>query len=439
MHLPRSAISALWLSGDRLLRMGVGLVVTAGMARQLGPAAYGLFGYALALCDLASPLARLGLDTVVVRDVTREPARAGEILGTAALLRLGGGLLAAALAIAAVLLLRPAEPVTLAVVALAALALPVQMADVVDFWFQSRVDARRVFLARNLAFGLASLLRLALILAAASVVAYAGAWLLETALAALLLALFFRRTPGAPAAWTATRRAAAALLATSWPLILSGVGVLLYLRVDQVMLGQLLDDRALGHFTAAVRLSEVWYFIPGALVTSVLPSLVALRQTDPARYQDRLRQLFALMTVAARAIAAPVSLAAGPLVTLLFGEAFRPAAAILVVHVWSCVFVFWGVAQGPWILAEDATRLTIERMFTAAALKIGLNLLLIPRFGAVGAAYASLAAYAYSGWLANAVQRRTRPLFRLQMEALRDSPRLARQALRDLRQHGRSP
>lgn len=438
MHLPRSAISALWLSGDRLLRMGVGLVVTAGMARQLGPAAFGLFGYALALCDLASPLARLGLDTVVVRDVTREPARAGEILGTAALLRLIGGLLAAALASTAVLLLRPAEPVTLAVVALAALALPVQMADVADFWFQSRVDARRVFLARNLAFGLASLFRLALILAAASVVAYAGAWLLEAALAALLLALFFRRSPGAPT-WTATRRAAAALLATSWPLILSGVGVLLYLRIDQVMLGQLLDDRSLGHFAAAVRLSEVWYFIPGALVTSVLPSLVALRQTDPARYQARLRQLFALLTGAALAIAAPVSLAAQPLVAALFGEAFRPAATILVVHVWSCVFVFWGVAQGPWILAEDATRLTIERMFTAAALKIGLNLLLIPRFGAVGAAYASLAAYAYSGWLANAVQRRTRPLFRLQMDALRAAPHLALEALRDLRHPGRSP
>ena len=81
-------------------------------------------------------------------------------------------------------------------------------------------------------------------------------------------------------------------------------------------------------------------------------------------------------------------------------------------------------------------RLTIERTFTAAALKIGLNLLLIPRFGAVGAAYASLCAYAYSGWLANALYARTRPLFRLQLEAVRHAPRLVRQAWHDLHHHG---
>lgn len=436
MKLPRMAVSTLWLSGDRVLRMVVGVVIAAGMARQLGPAGYGLLGYALALCDLVSPLARLGLDSVVVRDLTRSPGRAGEIIGTAALLRLVGGSAATLLALVAVHVLRPGEPTTAWVVALVALALPLQLTDVVDFWCQARVDARRVFLARNTAFLLASLVRGALILGHASVVAFAGAWLLEAALAAGLLALLFRRAAEAPRSGRADTATARALLAASWPMILGGLGVLLYLRIDQLMLGHLLDDQALGFFTVASRLSEVWYFIPGALVTSVMPGIVALRQRTTSDYEARVRQLFALMTAAALAIAGAMSLLAAPLVTHLFGEIYRPAAAILVVHVWSCLFVFWGVAQGPWIMAEDAMRLTIERTFTAAALKIGLNLLLIPRFGAVGAAYASLCAYAYSGWLANALYARTRRLFRLQIESVLNGPRLIRQAWHDLLHHG---
>lgn len=436
MTLPRTAVSTLWLSGDRLLRMVVGVVIAAGMARHLGPAGYGLLGYALALCDLVSPVARLGLDSVVVRDLTRHPERAGAIMGTAVLLRLAGGAAAALLAVVVVRALRPGDATAAQVVGLIALALPLQLADVVDFWCQSRVDARRVFLARNAAFLLASLVRGGLILAQASVVAFAAAWLLEGALAAGLLALLFRRAADAPRQGRATAAMARELLAASWPMILGGLGVLLYLRIDQLMLGHLLNDQALGHFTAAVRLSEVWYFIPGALVTSVMPGIVALRQQGAAGYEARVRQLFAVMTAAALAIALPMSLLSTTLVTQLFGEVYRPAAAILVVHVWSCLFVFWGVAQGPWVMAEDAMRLTIERTFTAAALKIGLNLLLIPRFGAVGAAYASLCAYAYSGWLANALYARTRPLFRLQLEAVRHAPRLVRQAWHDLHHHG---
>jgi len=174
----------------------------------------------------------------------------------------------------------------------------------------------------------------------------------------------------------------------------------------------------LGLYSAALRLSEVWYFLPVALTSSVFPALVRSKEADESRYLDRLRRLFSLMAVIALTVAISTSLFASQLIQLVFGDRYAGAGTVLSIHVWTSIFVFWGVVGETWYLNEGLTRLTLYRTGSAALANVALNLVMIPRYGGVGAAIATLVSQAWSAWLSNLVWARTRPLFFMQLRSL---------------------
>jgi O-antigen/teichoic acid export membrane protein len=392
----RTAGSAGWLLADRALRLAGGLLVGLWVARYLGPANFGAYNFALALSMLVASVATLGLDSILVRELVREPGREPELLGTALLLRLGGALVALLAIVAAAAALRPGDGLSAALTAIVGVGGLLQASTVVDLWFQSRVAARDAVLARNLAFLAAALLRVGLILAGAPLVAFAAAYVAEALLGAIAVTAAYLRRGGRPLRWRASAARARRLLADSWPLILGGILVNTYLRIDQVMIGQILGDRELGVYSAAVRLAEVLPLIPGAIIAATLPAVVAARQADPALYAERLRRLYALVVAIGYGCALAATAAAGPLVALLLGPGFDAAVPQVVVLAWAGVFVGLGLARSSFLTAENYTRLHLATVAIGCAANVALNLLLIPAMGGLGAAVASLIGY----WLA---------------------------------------
>lgn len=141
-----------WLFVDKILRMGVGLLVGVWVARYLGPEQFGLYNYALSFVALFSAFATLGLDGIVVRDIVRDPSYKNEILGTAFILKLLGGISTLILAVGAVSLLRPHDNLTRWLVGIIAAGTIFQAFDVIDFWFQSQVQSKYTVYAKNVAF-----------------------------------------------------------------------------------------------------------------------------------------------------------------------------------------------------------------------------------------------------------------------------------------------
>jgi len=193
---------------------------------------------------------------------------------------------------------------------------------------------------------------------------------------------------------------------------------MLYLRIDQVLLAQMAGEHEVGLYAAAARLSEVWYLIPSVIVTSVTPFLTGARAESEAVYYQRLLQLFTILARVAYMVAIPVTLLAVPLVSLVYGDAYTQAGVILAVHIWTILFVFLGAGAVPWIINERLTRLTLFQTGLGAATNIALNLYLIPRHGAIGAALAALCSQCASAWLANGIMADGRKLFRLQAKAM---------------------
>lgn len=379
-----------WLSIDRLVRMGVGLAVGVWVARYLGPKQLGLLNFAAAFVSLFSPFAMLGLDSIAVRELVRAPGDKEAILGTSFVLKIAGSICAGVLSLVIIMVTRPGEQLTHLLVAISVGGTLFQALDVIDFWFQSRLQAKFVVFARNLAFLSIAMLKVILLLSRAPLVYFALAASAELVAGATGLVAYYRREGNAIALWRARFEKARSLLRDSWPLFLSGISVAIYMRIDQVMIGYMLNESAVGIYSVAIRLVEIWYFLPTAFASSVLPALIRAKSDNEEVYKRRLQTFYNFTGIVAIGIAAFISIFSSFIIGILYGATYADAAPILAVYAWATVPVFLGVASNQHFLVENRTRVLMYRTLAGLVTNVVLNFILIPAYGPIGAAVASL-------------------------------------------------
>ena len=327
-----------WLFFDRAVRMVGGLFVGIWIARYLGPPQFGLFSYAIAFVSLFGALASLGLDGVVVRELVRHPDRRLEILGTALSLKLYAGTAAFITATSSMLLLHPKDAETLTLVSIISLGLVFQAFDTIDLWFQSQTQAKFAVFAKNVAFVLLAFGKIGLILMGANLTAFAWAALAEVVIGAIgLCFVFFWRGFGVQSL-RFSGALAKTMLGESWPFLLSGLAIMLYMRIDQIMLAEMVGNREVGVYSAALRLSELWYVVPVVIVSSVSPWLTEARMVSRNLYRERLYQLLKWLAMIAYLIALPMTFLASSIMPFLYGQQYSSAGMVLAIHIWAALF-----------------------------------------------------------------------------------------------------
>jgi PST family polysaccharide transporter len=407
-----------WLFADRILRMGASLVVGVWVARYLGVQQYGLFNYVLAFVSLFSPIFTLGLDDVVVRHIVRQSSNKEEILGTTFWLKLLGGIASVLLAVGSMFFLGEYETLKIWLVAILGMVGIFRAADTIELWFQSQVQSKYSVIAKNIAFLLNTLIKIALILTKAPLLAFAWVTLAEFAMSAIGLLIVYQARGTSVLLWRWNFTAAKTLLKESLPLIFSGFAIMIFMRIDQVMLGQMIGDKEVGIYSAAVRVSEIWYFIPGAIVSSVSPSIYAAKERSESLYYQRIGQLLRLLTYISFAIALPMTFLSDKIIMVMFGSGYAQAGPILAVHIWTSLFVFMGLATSPWFIAESLNHVSLGKTLFGAILNIILNLFLIPKYAGFGAAIATIISQASAAFLCNGFDKRTQKIFNIQVRSL---------------------
>lgn len=382
-----------WLMTDRVLRLVVGLVIAVWMARVFGPELFGQYSFALAFVALFTSIAELGLGKVVVRDLVRTDGEREQIVGSAAMLKFAGGALAILLCHLTALLVVPDDQGIRLLITVISLGLLFRTFDVIDFRFQSLVASRYVVMARLPALLGFAALRVFLLLGTFSLTWFAWAYSLEALIAGLGLLLVYGMRGYRVFDWRPTARHAAALLRECWPLVFAGLSVMLYMKVDVVMLGRMSGDAAAGVYSAATRLTEGFYFIPMIIASSIMPMLVRAREAGMENYMRGLSRLYLVMVRISLAITLPLALSAPALIGLLYGEGYAESSGVLRIHVWASVAVFLGVASSQFLNLEGLQKLSLYRTLVGLVINIVLNLLLIPARGAEGAAIATLVSY----------------------------------------------
>ena len=389
-----------WLLADKALRLGMGLLVGAWVARYLGPSQYGELAYVTAFVAFFQTISLLGLDGIAIRDMACEKKASPAILGTVFRLRLTTGCICWFASVAGMAWVRPGDTHTLILTAIIAGSLIFQAADTIDLWFQSQTQSKRTVFSKTISYIIASGLKVWLIVAKAPLIYFATVSLIELALSAMALMIAYRQFH-APFLWVWDVRWAKKLLQESWPYMLSSLAIIVYMRIDQIMLREMIGLHELGVFSAALPLSSTWYFIPMLIYQSISPSMAKKKINDPVGYEKSINQLFSLMWWSMLPLSIGIAIFSLPIVTLLYGPSYKASANVLAIHVFANIPVALGVAQGIWIINEKQNTLFLSKTAIGAISNILLNLLLISKYGALGAALSTVLSQFISAVLTN--------------------------------------
>lgn len=190
------------------------------------------------------------------------------------------------------------------------------------------------------------------------------------------------------------------------------------MKIDQIMIKEILNSEAVGQYSAAVKLSEAWYFIPVIITASLFPSILNAKAKSEELYYSRFQKLYDLMFWLAFIIALPMTFLSTWVVEFLYGTQYFQTATVLMLHIWTGLFVFLGLPMSKWFVSENLQIYSLYRSIVGVVSNIGLNLLLIPKYGINGAAIATLISSFIASYLFNLVNKKTYLSFKLQTKAI---------------------
>lgn len=407
-----------WIFFSNIFRLLITLFVGIWLVRYLGPTQFGILSYAQSVAIILITIGGLGFEAVVVKALVDNLFPAEEILGTCLFLKLIASLLVIGGA-GIVLMLSHIDAETNVLIFIISLSSFFLSFNIVDCYFQAKVLSKFTVFSNLIAFSLMSLLKIIFIISNAGLVAFATLNLVEFALISASLIYFYQKITGVKLfAWRFNSHIAWYLISKSWPLTLSISFAVILDRIDQIMIKNILGAEAVGHYVAASRLSEVWYFVGLAIVSSLFPAILNAYNQDTERYHRRMQRLFDLLIVISVMLAIPVTLFSDKIVMLIYGNAYEDSAMVLAIHIWTALFIFLKAASGNWLIINHLQIFSLYRNIVAVILNIGLNYLLIPIYGIQGSAFSLLITLFVSMYLLNAVLPVTRPCFKFQTKAL---------------------
>ena len=398
------------------MRMLAGLLVGIWVARYLGPAQFGLFSYAVAFAALFSSIAKLGLDSIMVRDLVREPAQRDIYMGTAFWLKLAGSL--AMLGVIGIALqLTTSDSTTRLYIFIIASGAIFQPFEVVDFYFQSKVLSKFVSICKLIQLTISSLIKIFLIYIDSGLFWFVIVSLIDQITLAATLYLAYRYQKIGMYFKHFNRHVAKKLLIDSWPLVLSGLAVMIYMRTDQIMIKEMLGEKEVGLYSAATRISEIWYFVPILITNSIFPAILNVKKNSP-KYLFRLRVLFSVLVWIGILVAAITAFIYDWLIIFLYGQDYQQAGQVLMIHIWGGIFVALGAASGSWFVSENLQRYALYRTLLGASVNIALNFVLIPKYGILGAAIGTVVAQSVAALFFDILTAKTRVLFFTKLKSI---------------------
>ncbi|MBX9768487.1 MAG: flippase [Bdellovibrionales bacterium] len=422
-----------WQIGDRAVRLGLNFFITAWIARYLGPESYGKLSYVIAVVSIFQVFSSLGIEWIILKEFSAgrgsgdsggqslaDGSTQGD-LGTAKVvttikLKFLSGLLGQALLLGTLKIIGGESSIAVMATAQSFLLL-LGSFDTIDYWFQSRMEVRRVVIIRSLGFFAASALRLFLLLGNYPLETFTLPFLMESVVGNILIFKLYREKVGDLGAFLPAFEVVwlKDLLKKLPVLFVTAVMLQMYLRIDQVLLQWLSGSEAVGIFSISVRLSEIFYMVGSAVIASAAPALFSAHKLDPPAFRSRMERLFRTLNGVSVGICLFIGLIAEPLVTVVFGEKYAASVEVLRIYIWCLPPVLQGGIRNVWLMAEGRTVFALFAATLGTLISLILNITLIPLYGVKGAAIAAVIAMWTSGIFSSFLQRELKEIASLQL------------------------
>lgn len=401
---------------EKLFAMLVGFIVGAYVARYLGPENFGLLSFATSLAGLFMPLNRLGLNLIVVREVATNPEESAEIINSAFTLKAIASLLSLLITFSLSLFVLD-DPIVSGLISILAIGQFFKAFNVLEFYFQTQLKSIKTTISRNISILVSAVYRYGLILSGSGLLFFGYAPLIDAFLAATLLCMFYFKEAKVVLKLNFDINRAKSLLKESLPIILAAMATAIDLKIDQVIIKFYLPVSDLGNYAAAARISELWYFVPSALMVSYLPDLSKrVKRGDDLTLM--IKRLAAILFYTAFFVSIMTMFTSDLIIRTIFGAEYMLAAEILVIHIWGACFVYVGQITSKIIVARGLQKFLLYIRLVSSSLNILLNLIFIPKFGVIGAAYATLISYSVGHFIGYIFFQKTRDIVIAQLQGI---------------------
>ncbi len=380
-----------WMFAGQL-SMVISLIVNIWLARYLGPTNFGILSYIFAFVGIFSFIAGLGINDILVRELVKQPEKKNELLGTAFwLLSLGGGL-AFLITTTSALIFESTSLIKILIILYATIFLwsPV---NVIAYYFQATVQAKKNAQAQIIGVIIVSLFKIFLIMSGKGIIWLVFAFALDYIVGTVIYIYNYFKSDLIFKDWKFNKGIAKIFFSATFYLMLSAVTGYLLLKIDQVMIKFYLNETQVGLYAVAVKLSEIWYFIPGLICGSIFPAIINAKKTHEEIYLNRLKKLYLFLTGTALLITIPIALFAPWIIKLLYGTNYLSSIPILQIYVWSGIGFFLSAGINKYLMTENYLKSILFYNLLAVTTNIILNIILIPKIGLTGAAWATLISY----------------------------------------------
>ena len=391
----RTVKNAGYLIFGRVIQMVFGLVVSLLTARYLGPANYGLISYAGAYTAFFASICTLGINSVLVKELVDHPNDEGVVIGTTLLLRAISSAFSACAIIAISSIIDADENTTIIIVALSSIGMVLHIFETFKYWFQRRLESKITARATLIAYALSSAYKIYLLATGKSVSYFALVGSIDYLCLGIILYIEYKKRDGQ--ALSFSWNYGKALLSRSRHFILPGLMVSIYGQTDKLMLKQMIGEAEIGYYATAVALGGMWCFILSAIIDSVYPSIMeAFKDGNERLFKQRNVRLYAIVFYISVAVSIGFTIFAKPMIYIMYGNSYLPAVNPLRIITWYTAFSYLGVARNAWVVSKERQKFLFAIYASAAVANVMLNYLLIPAWGASGAAIASLAAQVFT-------------------------------------------
>lgn len=411
----REAKNASWIISGKLAQMIISFIVGILTARYLGPANYGVINYGATYVLFFTPLCTLGINSIIIKNFVEYPDEIGETIGTTLLLKFLSSLISIASIFLIVSVADRGDVVVTSVVALSSLSLLFGIFDTFLYWFQLNYNSRVGAISGVIAYIIVAIYRAFLLVTKKSVLWFAFGTSLDYICVAVIVYSVYIRSNGPKLC--VSRSKAGALLRKSHHFILSGMMIAIYSQTDKFMLKQMTDETTLGLYSLASSLNYVWVFVLQAIIDSMYPTIMSAYKKDRCEFERKNRQLYAIVIFTSVSVACIFCAFGTPIIKILYGDAYVSAVAPLRIIAWYTTFSYLGVARNAWIVCENKQKYLKYIYTSAAVLNVVMNAFFIPRWGASGAAVASLVTQILTGIFLPYFIKELRPNTRLMIEA----------------------
>ena len=380
-----------WLMGGKILNLILSFFVSLATARYLGPSNFGSINYVAAYVSFFSSIASLGLSVIVIKEVSSGEEDDNKVIWTGILMRFLTAVASTIAVVAFFAIAKRNDPLLVPIAALESIAILASAFDTFMYWFQGKLLGKYVSIAGVIAYLAMSLYRLYLLANGADILWFAFATSVDTLVLALVLFIFYVKENGFRP--VISLPLGKKLLKQSYHYLISGLIAILYSKIDQIMLGDMLDKASVGLYSAALTIAGLWGMIPSAFIQSVRPILYKNAQTDRGMFLKRLKQSYAGIWFLNVCWSLAISLFSYWVVLLLYGAENRGARKALIIVVWYSGISSLGSLTQVYLATENKNKYINYFALAGLVTDVALNALLIPHFGITGAAVATLATY----------------------------------------------